>query len=103
MIKRIAVLSDDIVVNVILAKSVEIAAELTGKVCVESENANIGYVFYQELGLVLPLKEHESWGLNEENTLWIAPVEKPEGDFYWNEEGLEWVEIVQEPELVEES
>jgi len=103
MNKRIAVLVDNSVVNVILAKSAEVAEEVTGRTCVESDNANIGYVFDEELGLVVPVKPYESWSLNEEQTLWVAPVEKPEGDHTWNEEDGKWEEVVHEPEVAEES
>lgn len=35
-----------------------------------------------------------SWTLNS-NHDWQAPTPKPEGDFYWDEETLSWVEIVE--------
>ena len=74
MSKRIAVLSNDVVVNVIIAESAKIAEELTGFVCVEAEHADIGYVYDKKLKTVLPVKPFESWKLNEEKTGWVAKL-----------------------------
>lgn len=103
MSKKIAVLAGKSVVDVILADSAEVAEALTGRICVESENASIGFIYDEELGVVLPPKPFESWLLNEEQTDWIAPVEKPEGDFVWDEEALDWVEapVVEETPAIE--
>lgn len=100
-----AVLSGDVVVNTIIADSKEIAENLTNAVCIEAEAAGIGFIYDEELGLVLPPKPFESWILNEEQTDWVAPVEKPEGDFVWDEETLDWVEApaVEEPAVIEET
>lgn len=32
-----------------------------------------------------------SWTLNESTFTWEAPIERPEGDFYWDEETQIWV------------
>ena len=43
-----------------------------------------------------PNKPFDSWTLNEETASWEAPIPLPlDGKFYsWNEENLEWVEIL---------
>lgn len=48
----------------------------------------------------IPPKPFDSWILNEETCKWEAPTPKPsvEGKFYyWNEETVEWTEIVFTP------
>ena len=55
--------------------------------------AGIGYVYDSELDAFIAPKPFESWILNSETCLWEAPIAKPEGMYYWNEEELTWVEI----------
>lgn len=45
-----AVISGNAVVNIIVADSLEDAEALTNQVCIESEDAEIGLVYDQELG-----------------------------------------------------
>lgn len=101
MSKRIAVLSGDVVVNVIIADSAKAAEELTGLPCVEAEHAENGFVFDKKLKTVLPIKPFESWKLNDEKTGWVAPVAKPGENFTWDEAKGEWVEIIFDPEVIE--
>ena len=35
---------------------------------------------------------YASWSLDSNND-WQAPTPKPEGDFYWDEETLSWLDI----------
>jgi hypothetical protein len=103
MNKKIAVLSDNVVINVIIAQSAEEASALTGRTCVESQNAAVGYIFDEEKGIVIPLQPFESWELNEEQTGWVAPTEMPDdgAEYHWDEDKLEWVETVQVAEVEE--
>jgi hypothetical protein len=39
-----------------------------------------------------PIGPYPSWQLDE-NYDWQSPVEKPDGDYYWDEENQEWAEI----------
>jgi hypothetical protein len=55
--------------------------------------AGIGYYYDSELDAFIAPKPFESWILNSETCLWEAPIAKPEGMYYWNEEELTWVEI----------
>jgi hypothetical protein len=55
--------------------------------------AGIGYYYDFELDAFIPPKVFESWILNTETALWQAPVPMPEGNYYWNEETLSWLEI----------
>lgn len=52
--------------------------------------AGIGWTYVQDLGFY-PLKPFESWILN--GLTWEAPKPKPEGDYYWSEDALDWIEI----------
>jgi len=44
----------------------------------------------------IPLKEYNSWTLNEDTCLWEPPIEKPnDGKKYrWNESIINWEEII---------
>ena len=55
--------------------------------------AGIGYYYDSELDAFIAPKPFESWILNTDTCLWEAPIAKPEGMYYWNEEELNWVEI----------
>jgi hypothetical protein len=52
--------------------------------------ACIGFIYDKEKDAFIPPKPFNSWILNEETCLWEAPIEKPEGNFIWNEEILNW-------------
>lgn len=51
--------------------------------------AGIGWTYIEGLGFYPP-KPFESWLLN--GLTWEAPKPKPEGDYYWSEDVLDWVE-----------
>ncbi len=53
--------------------------------------AGVGWTYVEDLGFYPP-KPFESWVLN--GLIWEAPIAKPEGDYSWNEQKLEW-EIVE--------
>lgn len=61
--------------------------------------AGIGYSYDKEKDAFIPPKIYESWTLNETTCLWNSPIEKPEGNYYWDEELYQsdntkgWVEI----------
>ena len=58
--------------------------------------ASIGYHYDSVRDAFIPPKPFDSWVLNEETCLWDPPVARPQdGKIYiWNEENLEWTEIV---------
>ena len=56
--------------------------------------AGIGYTYNRELDGFIPPKPYASWVLDEETCLWNAPVAKPEGDYRWNENIVNWEEFV---------
>ena len=60
--------------------------------------AGIGFTYDAERDAFIPLKPFESWVLNEESCLWVAPVPMPEdGEAYtWDEESGAWIEVINE-------
>jgi hypothetical protein len=52
--------------------------------------ACIGFIYDKEKDAFIPPKPFNSWILNEDTCLWEAPIEKPEGNFIWNENELKW-------------
>jgi hypothetical protein len=53
--------------------------------------ATIGGSYSPELDAFIPIKDFDSWVLNEETCLWEAPVPFPGGNHIWEEESLSWV------------
>ena len=54
--------------------------------------AGVGFSYDEERDAFIPRKPYESWVLNEDTCLWEAPVERPEGDWVWDEDAGAWVE-----------
>lgn len=84
--------------NVIVADSEEIAMQVgnTDRVLEETEDFVLGmdWRYVEDLDKwYKPTHLYPSWTLDE-NYDWQPPVEKPEGDYYWDEENQEWVEEV---------
>ena len=54
--------------------------------------AAIGYLYDSDIDAFIPPKPYESWVLDRESCLWVAPVSMPEnnGPWVWNEEELNW-------------
>ena len=55
--------------------------------------AGIGYTYDPVRDAFISIKPYASWVLDEETCCWNAPVEKPEGNYSWNETTLSWVKI----------
>jgi hypothetical protein len=88
---KYALIENSTVVNLIVADSKEIAEELTGKQCIESDNEQIivGSVLVDGI-----LKPYASWILNDENK-WVPPIPEPDITgtrkyFQWNEENMNY-------------
>lgn len=52
--------------------------------------AGIGWTYIEGVGFHAP-QPFPSWALN--GLTWKAPKPKPEGDYYWSEDDLDWIEI----------
>jgi hypothetical protein len=75
--------------------------QFRGQLCVRtSYNANIrnkfaaiGDTYDSILDAFISPKPFPSWKLDAATKEWIAPVAKPEGDFFWHEELQSWIPI----------
>lgn len=52
--------------------------------------AGIGYRYDNDLDAFIPPQPFLSWSLDE-NCTWQPPKPRPDGNFFWNEEELDWV------------
>ena len=55
--------------------------------------AGIGYTYDEERDAFIPPKPFESWVLDEDTCLWVAPVPYPEdgGVYVWDEDAGDWI------------
>ena len=58
--------------------------------------AGVGFTYDSQRDAFIPPKPFNSWSLNENTCLWVAPSNAPnDGKRYdWNEETLSWVEVI---------
>ncbi len=54
--------------------------------------AGIGYKYDAVADVFIAPKPYASW-LLDNNFDWQAPTPNPDGDYYWNEKKLNWIEI----------
>ena len=59
---------------------------------IRKQYAGVGYTYDAVRDEFVQPQPYPSWTLDGNND-WQAPTPKPEGDYYWSEEGLEWVAI----------
>jgi hypothetical protein len=54
--------------------------------------AGIGFTYDEDRDAFIPPKPFDTWLLDEETCLWVAPVDYPTDGFtyLWNEEELDW-------------
>ena len=52
----------------------------------------IGFTYDSERDAFIPPKPYDSWVLDEDTCLWVAPLPYPEdgASYYWNEELFSW-------------
>lgn len=55
--------------------------------------AGVGYWYDEEHDVFIAPKPYPSWILNPITWDWEAPVERPDGLCYWDEETLSWIKI----------
>ena len=51
--------------------------------------ACIGYKYDSDKDAFIPPQPFNSWSLNETTCLWEAPLTKPDGDYYWDEDAYQ--------------
>ena len=55
--------------------------------------ASIGMTYDPDLDAFIHAQPFPSWVLNTETFTWEAPVPRPEGDWSWDEQAGDWVEV----------
>ena len=58
--------------------------------------ASPGDSYNSATGYFIPPQPYASWVLDEDTCLWAAPVPMPEGDYVWDEEAGDWVEVAED-------
>jgi hypothetical protein len=53
--------------------------------------AGIGYSYDETRDAFIPPKPYQSWVLDEDTCLWVAPIPMPDGDYVWDEDAGDWV------------
>ena len=51
----------------------------------------IGDIYLSEKDKIIPQKPYPSWLLDIRDE-WVAPKLKPEGNYYWDEKTLNWIQ-----------
>lgn len=71
---------------------------LLGETPLRKNYAGIGYTYDAERDAFIPPQPFESWALDEETCLWQPPTPYPTDgkDYEWDEDTLQWIEIVGE-------
>ena len=59
---------------------------------IRKQYAGIGYSYDSIRDEFVSLQPFASWSLDSNNN-WQAPVQKPEGNFSWDEESLSWLPV----------
>ena len=54
--------------------------------------AGVGYYYDETKDIFIQPKPFPSWILDE-NSDWQAPIERPDGSYYWDEETISWKKI----------
>lgn len=60
--------------------------------------AGVGFTYDLERDAFIPPKPFESWVLDEDTCIWVAPTPYPTDEkiYYWDEPSLSWVERIAE-------
>ena len=60
--------------------------------------AGVGFSYDPERDAFIPPKPFDSWVLDEDTCLWVAPVPYPEdgGVYSWDEDAGDWIEVTDE-------
>ena len=88
-------ISTDTVINVIEADPNDQPYEGTYLVEITDTTniGGIGYIYNKEKNKFISPKPFDSWHLDTETCLWVAPVTPPVdiNNYYWDEPSLNWV------------
>ena len=94
-----AVIEDGVVVNTIMAESLVIAEEVTGKTCIEFTADNpavIGNQYISSKNYFVQKQPYTSWILSSDY-IWEPPTSKPNDNksYIWDEETTSWIEVTE--------
>lgn len=86
------VLSGDVIINTILAPSLEVAEAVSGAKCIEQQG-EIGWVWNEAEEAFAPPRPYPSWIWDKGSRSFVPPVEMPESDIemVWDEDTQNWV------------
>jgi hypothetical protein len=59
---------------------------------IRKQYAGIGFTYDPVADVFIAAQPFPSWSLNE-NYDWVAPKEKPEGNYFWDENLKDWVYV----------
>jgi hypothetical protein len=54
--------------------------------------AGVGFSYNEQADVFIQPQPFDSWSLNQ-NFDWQPPTPKPEGNYYWDEETLSWLQV----------
>lgn len=69
-----------------------------GGTALRGNYAGVGYTYDKVRDVFIPPKTFESWVLDEQKAVWVAPVENPKDGKLreWDEATLQWSEVIVE-------
>lgn len=89
-----ALIENNIVINVVVCNDPVLLSQgnwiETFRSGVQKKIAGIGYTYNSTIFSFIPPKPYDSWILDEKTCKWNAPIEKPEGNYCWNESEQKW-------------
>ena len=88
----------NIITNIIVADNDFIQSGAVGDPTkwFEVDNAGIGWIYNEDKNQFYSPQPYPSWTLDQDTLVWNPPVARPsEGYHRWDEEQLNWVEILQ--------
>jgi hypothetical protein len=65
--------------------------------------AGIGFTYDSDRDAFIPPKPFDSWQLDENTCLWVAPISYPTDGavYYWNEADLDWEAVIYDNQTAE--
>jgi hypothetical protein len=91
------IINNDKIENIISAETAEIAKDITDaeEILLRNYEAlyDIGWIKNTDLNKWYnPVAPYPSWTLDS-NCIWQPPTQKPDGDYTWDEDNTQWIEI----------
>jgi hypothetical protein len=93
MINKYAKIENNVVSNVIICDDSQIGL-LDGTHIKVDDHVHEGYTYSPSKNKFASTQPFSSWTFDEEEFEWNAPKPKPEGNWFWSEIDLDWIQIV---------